>query len=103
MTYQPRGTNPNLPQPNRSCVNYMADLRQQFDAEMAKLVPVYDPTDEEIMEGAVVIDSRNFSSRGTIFSMSRKGYLTKFGDPVQGVQYWVLTKTGLAAIRNLSA
>ena len=102
--HRPIGYDPNKPQPNPSCVDYLADLRQLFMEEAQSLYSIADDcqvylTDEMIIEGAVVIDPRNLVSPGTIYSMARKGYLVRFGAKMQGVQYWTLTQSGLDAVR----
>lgn len=102
----PAGRNPYRKSPSRPLVDYLSDLREQFMDELKRISPSHEsgltasPTDADIIEGAVVLDARNFHARGTVYSMCRKKYIARFGEKMEGVQYWTLTAEGLEAVRR---
>lgn len=83
-------------EPTTMHTDYLAHLAQDAADQLTALA--YEPTVTEMLEGALVFDSRNLPA-GTVCSMARKGYLVKFGSPMQGVQYWTLTEAGFDAVR----
>lgn len=79
---------------------YLLDLKAQVDDELRRQT-CYTPTDAEILDGAVALDPRNFADPNTTRSLAQRKLIAKWGDRQQGVQYYTLTPTGLALVRQI--
>ena len=76
-----------------SLTAHIGDLHQTFSAE-ADGRSVYDCTREAILEGSIALDARNFINPQTASILSRARIIKRFGSPMQGVQYYILTPKG---------
>ena len=72
---------------------YLTDLSQMVTDTMDSMT-VYQCTREAVLEGSVIFDPRNFSNPSTCRVLAKAQIITKFGNPQQSVQYYVLTPLG---------
>ena len=72
---------------------FLSDLSEAFEHE-SKGVSVFSLTKEEVTDGSVLLDPRNFKNEGTLSNLVKAKMLKKFGTRNEGVQFFSLTPLG---------